>query len=132
MDEAIARVIRFMHDRLDEPMTVEDLARTARFSKFHFTRLFRRETGYSPSRFLARLRIEEAKRLLASTSMRVADVSCQVGYASVGTFTTRFTTCVGVSPMRYRQVNGLPSGGVPDNRAGSGPVLAGGARPVRT
>jgi len=106
LDDAIKRVILFMSARLDEPITVDDLAKTARFSKFYFTRLFRRETGVSPGRFLSAMRLEEAKRLLVSTSMRVADISHRVGYTSVGTFTTRFTTSVGVPPTRYRRVNG--------------------------
>ena len=103
MDDAVKRVIHFMEDRLDEPVTIDDMAKAAKFSKFHFTRLFRRETGLSPARFLSALRIEEAKRLLVTTTLRVADISLLVGYTSVGTFTTRFTTSVGVSPTRYRR-----------------------------
>ena len=44
----------------------------------------------------------EAKRLLLSTSLSVADIACRVGYPGIGTFTTRFTRMVGVSPGRYR------------------------------
>ena len=68
VDDAIERVILTMRRRLGEPMTVDDLARTARFSKFHFTRIFQRATGVSPGRFLSAMRLNEAKRLLITTS----------------------------------------------------------------
>jgi AraC family transcriptional regulator len=99
----LERTVESMHENLGEPLTVDDLARTAMFSKFHFSRVFQRMTGLSPVRFLSALRIEEAKRLLRSTSLTVADISHQVGYNSVGTFSTRFHSSVGMSPREYRR-----------------------------
>jgi AraC-like DNA-binding protein len=106
VDDAIERVILTMQRRLGEPMTVDDLARTARFSKFHFTRIFQRATGVSPGRFLSAMRLNEAKRLLITTSMTVTEISYRVGYNSVGTFTSRFSASVGLSPTEYRRRNG--------------------------
>ena len=106
VDDAIERVILTMRRRLGEPMTVDDLARTARFSKFHFTRIFQRATGVSPGRFLSAMRLNEAKRLLITTSMKVTEISYRVGYNSVGTFTSRFSASVGLSPTEYRRLNG--------------------------
>lgn len=102
---AIQRVIDIMHENLGEPITVADLARAASFSKFHFSRVFQRVTGMSPGRFLSAIRLEEAKRLLRSTSLKVADVSLRVGYTSVGTFSTRFARSVGLTPTAYRQLH---------------------------
>jgi AraC family transcriptional regulator len=99
----VERTVESMHENLGEPLTVDDLARTAMFSKFHFSRVFQKLTGLSPVRFLSALRIEEAKRLLRTTSMTVADISHEVGYNSVGTFSTRFHTSVGMSPREYRR-----------------------------
>ncbi|MFB9723267.1 helix-turn-helix transcriptional regulator [Planobispora longispora] len=93
-----------MQAELGEPLTVDDLARTAMFSKFHFSRIFQRVTGLSPGRFLSALRIQEAKRLLVTTRFAVTEISHQIGYSSVGTFSTRFTHSVGVSPIKYRQL----------------------------
>lgn len=76
------------------------------FSKFHFSRMFQRVTGVSPGRFLAAIRLEEAKRLLTSTDLNVADIGMRVGYSSVGTFSTRFTRSVGLSPKSYRHLGG--------------------------
>lgn len=104
MDDAVKKVIVSINNRLADPITVEELAGAARFSRFHFSRLFQRNTGMSPARFLAALRMAEARRLLTSTSMKVADISFSVGYASVGTFTSRFTATAGLSPTRYRHL----------------------------
>jgi AraC family transcriptional regulator len=105
--QAVARAIMTMRERLGERLTIDDLARAAMFSKFHFTRVFLRATGLSPGRFLSALRLAEAKRLLTTTSVSVADISHQVGYNSVGTFSARFSGSVGLSPSLYRQRRGM-------------------------
>ncbi|MEQ0565904.1 AraC family transcriptional regulator [Amycolatopsis sp. NEAU-NG30] len=104
--QAVARAIVTMRDNLGERLTIDDLARAAMFSKFHFTRVFLRVTGLSPGRFLSALRLAEAKRLLAATQISVADISHQVGYNSVGTFSARFSGSVGVPPSGYRRLHG--------------------------
>ncbi|SBT46742.1 Helix-turn-helix domain-containing protein [Micromonospora narathiwatensis] len=91
-----------MRERLGEPLTIDELASVAMFSRFHFSRLFRTITGISPGRFLAAVRIQEAKRLLTTTSLTVAAISTSVGYTSLGTFSSRFHRSVGVSPAAYR------------------------------
>nr|WP_206025106.1 helix-turn-helix transcriptional regulator [Micromonospora zingiberis] len=83
------------------------MARTAMFSKFHFTRIFQRTTGISPGRFLMVMRLHRAKQLLLSTSMSVTEITHEVGYASVGTFSSRFSSSVGVSPSTYRRLRGV-------------------------
>ncbi|GIF08496.1 AraC family transcriptional regulator [Actinoplanes siamensis] len=92
-----------MRENLGEQLTVDDMARSAMFSKFHFTRLFQRVTGVSPGRFLSALRLQRAKELLLSTDLNVADISLTVGYNSVGTFSSRFTRSVGMPPTTYRR-----------------------------
>jgi AraC family transcriptional regulator len=110
MDEivrrAVERAIVTMQQNLGERLTIDDMARSAMFSKFHFSRVFQRVTGVSPGRFLSAMRLEEAKRLLVTTSFTVADISHRVGYNSVGTFSSRFRSSVGVSPTTYRQLGG--------------------------
>jgi AraC family transcriptional regulator len=105
-ERAVGRVIDKMRDNLSEPLTVDDMARAAMFSKFHFTRVFQRVTGTSPGRFLSAIRLQEAKRLLITTRLNVAEISMRVGYNSVGTFSTRFTRSVGLSPTVYRRMGG--------------------------
>src|SRR5688500_16565503 len=94
---AAERAIRMMHENLGDYFTIDDMANSAMFSKFHFTRIFQEVTGVSPGRFLSALRLQKAKQLLVSTSWNVADISVLVGYSSVGTFSTRFSKSVGLS-----------------------------------
>ncbi|MCW3845024.1 AraC family transcriptional regulator [Micromonospora yasonensis] len=104
MKDGIRRAIDAIRDRYEEPLSLDDLARSAMISKFHFLRTFRRVTGVTPGRFLSAVRIHEAKHLLSTTTLSVAEISVQVGYGSLGTFTRRFTECVGLSPTAYRRV----------------------------
>jgi AraC-like DNA-binding protein len=102
--EAVERVIRMMHDRLDEPLTLQEMSRMAYISPYHFNRIFRQITGIPPNQFLYALRLETAKRLLLTTNTSVTDVCFDVGYNSLGTFIRRFTGLVGLSPSRFRSL----------------------------
>jgi AraC-like DNA-binding protein len=99
---AVERVIADMWDRYDEPLSLADMADVAIVSRFYFSRIFRAITGTSPGRFLTAIRLYKAKNLLLETSLSVTEISFRVGYNSLGTFTSRFTRSVGVSPARYR------------------------------
>jgi len=99
-------VIAAMRERLNETLSLEAMAEMASVSPYHFVRVFRRDTGLPPGEFMAALRLQEAKRLLLTTGLSVTDVCFEVGYRSLGTFTTRFTQLVGVSPGRLRRLAG--------------------------
>jgi AraC-like DNA-binding protein len=101
---AVHRVIHEIQQRLDEPLSLHDMAEIAYLSAFHFNRVFRQMTGVSPCRFLTSLRMDAAKRYLRTSDMRVTDICFAVGYNSLGTFTTQFTQHVGLSPGRYRRL----------------------------
>lgn len=101
---AVEQVVRWMHQNLDAEVSMERLAEKAGVSPFHFLRTFRRFTGVTPALFLSSLRLEEAKRLLLTTERSVTDICFDVGYNSLGTFTTRFTQLVGLSPARLRHL----------------------------
>ncbi|MBI1757931.1 MAG: helix-turn-helix transcriptional regulator [Actinobacteria bacterium] len=107
IERAVVRAIETMRENLGEPLTIDDMARAAMYSKFHFSREFQRVTGISPRRFLSALRLQEAKRLLVSTSLTVTEISHRVGYTSVGTFSSRFASCVCLPPTTYRQLGGF-------------------------
>jgi AraC family transcriptional regulator len=126
MDEAVERAIECIWERYSEPLSLSQIAQSALLSRFYFARLFRDATGITPGRFLAAVRIHQAKQLLLNTDMSATDISCAVGYHSLGSFTNYFTTVVGVSPGRFRRLArnggfGLPSA-QPNPRAGCGAV----------
>jgi AraC family transcriptional regulator len=102
--EAVERVIRLMHERLDEPLSLQEMSRIAYISPFHFNRIFRQITGIPPNQYFYALRLERAKRLLLTTDTSVTDVCFDVGYNSLGTFVRRFTGLVGLSPSRFRSL----------------------------
>jgi AraC-like DNA-binding protein len=106
---AVERVIRYMYANLADEITIDDMARTAMFSKFHFSRLFHAVTGLSPGRFLSAVRLQAAKRMLISTNMSVTEICFRAGYNSVGTFSFRFAAVVGVPPTVYRYNSGYIS-----------------------
>jgi AraC-like DNA-binding protein len=87
-----------------DDLTLHDLACAAQFSRFHFSRVFRSITGLSPSSFLEVVRLEQAKKLLLKSACSVMEVCFDVGYQSVGTFTSRFSLFVGVTPTSLRQL----------------------------
>ena len=69
MDAAVEGAVACMRERFGDPLTITDLAENAALSRFDFSRLFRQETGVSPGRFLAAVRIGEAKKLIDTTAM---------------------------------------------------------------
>src|SRR5712691_3986765 len=101
--QAVERAIQVMHTHLHEVLTLEDLASVAYLSPSHFHRVFARVIGIPPGEFLAALRFQAARRLLLTTSLSVTDVCFEVGYTSTGSFTSRFTQRVGLSPRLLRQ-----------------------------
>jgi AraC-like DNA-binding protein len=115
--EDLAR-LRRVRERIDReyarPLNVDALARDAHMSSGHFSRQFRQAYGESPYSYLMTRRIERAMSLLRRGDLSVTEVCFEVGCASLGTFTTRFTELVGTSPGAYRReaagsVAGMPS-----------------------
>jgi AraC family transcriptional regulator len=102
--DAVGQVIKMIYKQFAQPLTVADMAQVANYSRFHFSREFRRATGVTPGRFLATVRIQEAKRLLLTTTLSISQVATGVGYSSVGTFSAKFKNIVGLSPSAYRAV----------------------------
>ncbi len=110
--------LRRVRDRIDRdyalPLDVEALARGANMSAGHLSREFRLAYGEPPYGYLMTRRIERAMALLRRGDLSVTDVCFAVGCSSVGTFSTRFTELVGISPSAYRRhearaIAGLPS-----------------------
>ena len=87
---------------------LDEMARIAYLSPFYFNRIFRQLTGVPPRRFHTALRIDAAKRLLLTTDLSVTEMCLEVGYQSLGTFTTHFHELVGVSPRALRRLASEP------------------------
>lgn len=105
-DELFRRLCRsrdYLAESLDQPLRLTDAAREACLSSYHYHRLFTRTFGETPHEFLTRLRIDQAKRLLAREQMPVTEVCMAVGYESLGSFSSLFRSVVGYSPSEYQR-----------------------------
>jgi len=81
---------------------LEQAAREACLSEFHFHRLFRATFGETPHDFLTRLRLDRAKQMLAS-ERTVTEVCFEIGYQSLGSFSTKFRSQFGRSPVEFQR-----------------------------
>ncbi len=99
---AVERVITSARERLCEPISLRDMSRVAYLSVFHFNRVFHQITGLPPAKFISAMRLDEAKRLLLNTNLSITDISFDVGYTSLSTFTRRFTQRIGLGPREFR------------------------------
>jgi AraC-like DNA-binding protein len=110
-------VIRRVRDRIDReyarPLNLEELARGAHMSAGHLSREFRRVYGEPPYAYLMTRRIERAMTLLRRGDLSVTDVCFEVGFSSLGTFSTRFSELVGVPPSVYRRDHSQAAAGIP-------------------
>lgn len=131
--QAVEKVILTMRERLSDDLSLDDLAAVACMSPYHFNRIFRQLTGIPPGQFLSALRLEAAKRLLLTSEMSVTEICFEVGYNSLGTFTSRFNLLVGLPPGQFRhlgrafttQAEELLSLADPPPPPSGGPVLTG-------
>ncbi|WP_067673794.1 helix-turn-helix transcriptional regulator [Nocardia miyunensis] len=109
--------LRRVRDRIDreyaQPLDVEALARDAHISAGHLSRQFRLAYGESPYSYLMTRRIERAMALLRRGDLSVTEVCFAVGCSSLGTFSTRFSELVGVSPSVYRREQADATAGMP-------------------
>nr|WP_203592588.1 MULTISPECIES: helix-turn-helix transcriptional regulator [unclassified Streptomyces] len=109
--------LRRVRDRIDReyarPLDVEALARGVHMSAGHLSRQFRLAYGESPYSYLMTRRVERAMALLRIGELSVTEVCFEVGCASLGTFSTRFTELVGMPPSVYRREAARATAGIP-------------------
>src|ERR1700687_3464222 len=102
----LLRHLRRARDHIDShyvaALELDQLARVAGVSKFHFARSFKATYGETPIRYLSRRRVERAQDLLRAANLTVTEICLLVGFASLGSFSARFTQVVGESPTAYR------------------------------
>jgi len=100
----LRKVRNLMVTHLEDEFSLIRLAREAGMSEFHFSRAFKRTTGFTPSQYFINLRMERARRLLRETNRSVIEIGLDVGYTSPSHFTRIFRREVGISPSEYRRM----------------------------
>lgn len=98
----IRRGIEYINDNLGSDLPLDDIARAANMSKYHFAKSFRQVVGMPPHQYVVRMRVERARKLLSAGPVSLEEVAHQVGYTDVGQFSEQFLKIVGTTPGRYR------------------------------
>ena len=98
---ALRRVRAYIDDHIGERISLDQLARQAGVSRFHFARQFRLSTGESPMGYLRRARIERSKSILQGRDTTIAEVAARLGFSDQSHFTRIFGRLVGVSPGSF-------------------------------
>ena len=101
--QRLCRARAFIDHCYDHPLSLDQMSRQACFSRYHFLRLFRQAFHKTPHQYLIERRIEKAKELLVAEDLRVTDVCFEVGFQSLGSFSSLFHKYVGHAPITYRQ-----------------------------
>jgi AraC-like DNA-binding protein len=101
--QRLGRARDFIDHCYDHPLSLDQISEKACFSRYHFLRLFRQAFNKTPHQYLIERRIEKAKELLGDDELRVTDVCFEVGFQSLGSFSTLFHKTVGQAPVTYRE-----------------------------
>lgn len=98
---ALEYVKQYMEEHYTDSLTIDKLAQVAEISPKYFVDLFKKKYGISAMEYVAKLRIQQAKRLMAQSDARLRDIAHQVGYADEFYFSRKFKKEIGVSPNVY-------------------------------
>lgn len=99
----VRRIAAFIDQRLNEPITLEELSAHMHGSPYHLQRTFKQMRGMTPAQYALEKRVERAKTLLSDTELPISNVAENVGMRSAAHFATVFQSKTGLSPTAYRR-----------------------------
>jgi AraC family transcriptional regulator len=99
----LRRIKELVHAKMENDLSLDEMAQSVGLSTAHFARMFRKSTGQTPHQFVLRQRVERAKAMLRGAGARVLDVAVACGFKTQQHFAQVFCNVCGVSPTRYRQ-----------------------------
>ncbi|MEK6793890.1 MAG: AraC family transcriptional regulator [Spirochaetota bacterium] len=107
VDARIRRVLAAIDAHPERPISVRALAEAASLNESYFIRLFRRNTGKSPSEYAIHRRMEHARAMLVFSSATLAEIARNAGYNNYHHFSNQFTKAFGMRPRDYRERSGM-------------------------
>ena len=102
-DPRLAQAIRLMEAHVDEPLTIDALARRAGVTARTLESIFRKSIGETPGAYYLRLRLSAARRLVVDTRIAMADIAGRTGFSSAAAFSRAFSRAFGEAPVRLRR-----------------------------
>lgn len=99
----IACAVHYIEENLSKSLTLSEIAEQANLSKYHFTRIFKSLTGFSPLEYVIILRMHKAKKLLEENELHILGIAEEVGYLDLRNFDRRFKQHTGLTPSLYRK-----------------------------
>ncbi|MBU9738443.1 helix-turn-helix domain-containing protein [Diplocloster agilis] len=102
--QMIQQILDYIKDHYMEDLDVAALAGTVNLSIYYFSRMFKKETGYSPYEYLMHYRLDRAKRLLKNSAMTIREVGFTTGFKSESNFVACFHKNEGMSPGKFRKL----------------------------
>jgi len=102
-DWQVKRVTGYMQERLEQDISLEELAGLVGLSRFHFCTAFKAATGQTPHNWLTALRMGRARQLLAERSLAITDIALAVGYQTPSAFAATFRRVARISPSEFRK-----------------------------
>ena len=99
----LRRIKELVHAKMEDDLSLDEMAESVGLSTAHFARMFRKSTGETPHQFVLRQRLERAKGLLRAPDARILDVALACGFKTQQHFAQVFREVWGVSPKEYRQ-----------------------------
>lgn len=100
---SVRRVSDYVAEHLDAEITLDELARVAGYSRFHFARGFRAATGLPPYAFLIRKRVARACEMLGERDVPISSIASATGFATHAQFSSRFRQITGIAPSAFRK-----------------------------
>lgn len=103
-DINVEKVITYMLGNINSNLCLEQMASFAVLSKYHFVRLFKEKTGYTPVDYYIRLKIQKACELLETSTAKINSISSTLGFNNPYYFSITFKRIIGQSPQHYREM----------------------------
>lgn len=103
LSTTLSEAIEYMTANIDSAINLTDIAQVTNRSPSHIARMFRTEIGMPPHRYLINLRVDKARRLLEKTSMSIAEIAYECGFAHQEHLTRLFRRHAGTTPAAYRR-----------------------------
>ena len=94
---------KFIYDNFSNKICVDQIAKNAFVSQYHFSRIFKRYTHYSPYQYLLNLRLEHSRMLMEKTRLSIKEITFRAGFSSLDYFSSAFTKRYKSCPSIYRK-----------------------------